>query len=318
MKSAANPLNNNDHLLINEVAGLREIVAEKEAELKQNAAQLTQKDRRIEELLDTIQLLRQKRFGRSTDKVNKDQFNLFDEAELESLLEELEEQVKLPEQESTDVSASQPAVKKNKPIRRPLPESLNRVEKIIDLTAEEKQQMGDRWVLIGYDCSEQLAVIKRQHYVIVIKRAKYAAINDKVSGAEQSIKIAPRPSQILPKSIAHSSVIADVITAKFVDGLPFYRQEKIYARDGMDLSRQTMSGWIIQLQEKLSPILQLMKQILYEGSVLHIDETRLQVHKEPGRESTQLSYVWVYKGGPVDKPVVLYQWHFMGSELLKF
>lgn len=294
MNLTANLLNNNVNSLQKEVIGLRQAVEKK--------------DQQIEQLLDAIQLLRQKRFGRSADQVNKDQINLFDEAELDNLLEELEKQVTQAEENQADTLANQPPVEKMKPVRRPLPENLKRIEKIIDLSDEEKQKMGENWVLIGYDTSEQLAVIPRQHYVIVNKRAKYAAINEDIAGAEQGIKTAPRPTQIIPKSIGHSSVIADVITAKFVDGLPFYRQEKIYARDGIDLSRQTMSGWVVQLQEKLSPLLQLMKKVLYEGDVLHIDETRLQVLNEPDRDNSQQSYMWVYKGGSVGQPVILYQY----------
>jgi transposase len=65
--------------------------------------------------------------------------------------------------------------------------------------------------------------------------------------------IAPRADQIIPKSIAHSSVIADIVTRKFVDSLPLYRQEMIFARDGIELSRQTVSGLVIQLHERHSP-----------------------------------------------------------------
>jgi hypothetical protein len=79
------------------------------------------------------------------------------------------------------------------------------------------------------------------------------------------IRIAPRPDQILPKSIAHSSVIADVVVRKFVDGLPLYRQEVIYNRDNIDLSRQTMSGWIMQLHERLTLLMTVMKRLLYQG-----------------------------------------------------
>lgn len=71
--------------------------------------------------------------------------------------------------------------------------------------------MGENWKLIGYETSEQLAVIQRQHYVVVTKRAKYAPVNERVTGGEQGIKIAVRPDQILPKSIADASVIADVV-----------------------------------------------------------------------------------------------------------
>jgi len=284
------------------VIELREIIQRKDTELKQKRQQ-------IEQLLDYIQLLRQKQFGRSSEKSDKSQINLFDEAELEALIAELDEQLNAGQEVPVEAPApDKPPAQKKKPVRRPLPADLKRIEKIIDLSEEQKQGMGDDWELIGYEKSEQLAVIPRQHYVIVTKRAKYAPINDEVSGAEQGIRVAPRPDQIIPKSIGHSSVIADVVAAKFVDGLPFYRQEKIYARDGIDLSRQTMSGWIIQLEAKLSPLMQAMKQQLYEGRVLHIDETRLQVLNEPNRDNTQQSYMWVYRGGLPDKLVIWYQY----------
>lgn len=282
-----------------EVIQLRDVV-------KENERTIDEKKQRIEQLLDYILLLRKRQFGPSSEQFNKDQINLFDEAELEQLLEELA--LPADSDEETSSTQKQEKTEKEKPVRRPLPAHYNRIEKIIDLSDEEKSAMGDDWVLIGYDTSEHLAVIPRQHYVIEFKRAKYAPKNDDVTGAEQGIVIAPRANQIIPKSIAHSSVIADVVTRKFVDGLPFYRQEKIYAREGVDLSRQTMSGWVIQLHEKLSPLMQLIKWQLYGGKVLHIDETRLQVLNEPGKENTQLSYIWVYVGGPPDNPVVWHQY----------
>ena len=282
-----------------EVVQLRDAVKEKEHAL-------TEKAQRIEQLLDYILLLRKRQFGAKADRVNKDQVSLFDEAELEQLLAELD----VPSDADENESGSQKNAKgeKKKPVRRPLPANLDRIEKIIDLSDQEKAAMGDDWTLIGYDTSEQLAVIPRQHYVIAFKRAKYAPNNDKVTGAEQGIKIAPRPDQILPKSIAHSSVIADVVVRKYVDGLPLYRQETIYRRDGIDLSRQTMSGWMIQLHEQLTPLMAVMKRLLYQGRVIHIDETRLQVLNEPGRENTQVSYMWVYGGGPPGSPVIWYQY----------
>lgn len=296
MKSTAFTLSDNPDQLKAQVIELRGAVEEKEQAL-------AEKEQRIEQLLDYILLLRKRRFGASADRPNKDQIALFDEAELEQLLADLE----LPE-----VVDSKPTIREKtqskKPVRRPLPAHFNRVEKVIDLPDEEKAAMGDDWTFMGYDISEQLAIIPRQHYVIQYKRAKYVPINEEVAGGEQGVRIAPRPNQILPKSIAHSSVIADVVTRKFVDGLPFYRQEAIHAREGIDLSRQTMSGWVIQLHERLTPLMAAMKQLLYQGPVIYIDETRLQVLNEPGRENTQVSYMWVYGGGAPDKPVIWYHY----------
>ncbi len=93
-----------------------------------------------------------------------------------------------------------------------------------------------------------------------------------------------------------------------MDGLPFYRQEVIHDREGIGLSRQTMSSWVIQLHERLSPLMAVMKRLLYQGRVIYIDETRLQVLNEPGKDNSQLSHMWVYGGDPPGKPLIWYQY----------
>ena len=240
------------------------------------------------------------------NSIPAEQLKLFDEAELEALIGELE--AGLEEPTAPESKPSTPQKPKARAVRRPLPEHLPRVERLIDLPEAKKQAMGADWTFIGYDESEQLAVIPRQPYVILFKRAKYVPVNEAVPGAEQGVVIAPRAPQILPKAIGHSSLIADVVVGKFVDALPLYRQEKIFAREGIDISRQTMAGWMIQLDEKLTPLMVAMKALLYQGQVIHIDETRLQVLDEPGREATQQSYMWVYRGGPAEKPVIWFQY----------
>jgi transposase len=274
--------------------------------LREQKETLGEREQHIQQLLDYITLLKRKRFGPSTDRIPADQLKLFDEAELEALIAELE--AGLEEPTAPESKPPPPEKPKARPVRQPLPEHLPRVERVIDLPEADKQAMGSGWSFIGYDESEQLAVIPRQPYVIRFKRAKYVPVNEEVPGAEQGVVIAPRAAQILPKAIGHSSLIADVVVGKFVDALPLYRQEKIFAREGIDISRQTMAGWMIQLDEKLTPLMAAMKGAFYQGRVIHIDETRLQVLNEPGREATQQSYMWVYRGGPLDKPVIWFQY----------
>ncbi|VAW84805.1 Mobile element protein, partial [hydrothermal vent metagenome] len=307
MNLAAILLPNDPAQLKAEVVQLRGTVIEKEQAIAEKEHTINEKKQRIEQLLDYILLLRKRQFGSSADRPNRDQLNLFDEAELEQLLADLDDSPS-NQDDSEPKAKEKDGSEKKKPIRRPLPAHLDRIEKIIDFSEKEKAAMGDDWTLIGYDTSEQLAIIPRQHYIIEYKRPKYVPNNDEVTGAEQGVKIAPRPNQIIPKSIAHSSVIADVVTRKFVDGLPFYRQETINAREGIDLSRQTMSSWVIQLHDRLTPLMAALKQTLYRGRVIHIDETRLQVLNEPGRKNTQLSQMWVYGGGPPDNPVIWFQY----------
>lgn len=89
--------------------------------------------------------------------------------------------------------------------------------------------------------------------------------------------------------------LADVMTKKYVDGLPLARQEKIWARQGVELSRATLANWVIQCtQTWLKPLYRHMKQALLEDAVIHADETTVQVLKENGKTATSESRMWVY------------------------
>ena len=101
--------------------------------------------------------------------------------------------------------------------------------------------------------------------------------------------------------------MADIAVAKYADALPLYRQEQLFARDGVELSRQTMSGWMVALEAPLKPLMAAMKALLGEDPVL-LDETRVQVLAEPGCEATQQSFMWVYRGGSPERPVILFDY----------
>lgn len=234
------------------------------------------------------------------------QLKLFDEAELETLIKELEGDLEArAETEERPPETKETGEAKGKPVRRLLPAHLPRVEHLIDLSEEEKAATGGDWAAIGHEVSEQLAVIPRQYYVVAYKRIKYVPRNEEAAGAEVGVKVAPRPAQIPPKSIAHGSLAAAIVTAKFVDAMPLYRQEKAFAREGIELSRQTMAGLLIQLGERLTPVAEAMGKLLRQSRVIHIDETRLQVLREPGREAEQHSYMWVFCGG---QPVIWFHY----------
>ena len=132
MDSAVLALPNDPDQLKAEVVQLRGAV-------KENEQTIAEKEQRIEQLLDYILLLRKRRFGASADRPNKDQITLFDEAELEQLLADLE----LPEGIDAEPKAQKKTQsQRKKPVRRPLPAHFNRVEKVIDIPDEEKAAMG--------------------------------------------------------------------------------------------------------------------------------------------------------------------------------
>lgn len=116
------------------------------------------------------------------------------------------------------------------------------------------------------------------------------------------------PPQPIPRSIASVGLLAYICIAKYVDGLPLYRLEAILRRFGVDIPRATLAEWMIRLGELILPLLNLLRDLLLGHDLLQMDETTVQVLKEPGRPPTSKSYMWVQKGGPPGKEVILFDY----------
>ena len=102
-----------------------------------------------------------------------------------------------------------------------------------------------------------------------------------------------RPDRLLKHSLASPSAATDVMTQKYVDGIPLARQEKIWKRDGIELSRATMANWVIQCaQSWFEPIYRQLRKALLDQSVIHADETVVQVLKEEGKSASSESRMW--------------------------
>ena len=105
-----------------------------------------------------------------------------------------------------------------------------------------------------------------------------------------------------------SGLLAYVVTAKFCDSLPLYRQEKQFARIGVELSRRTMADWMIAVSQAGAPLMKVLQGRVRSGPLSQLDETAVQVMDEPGRQNTALSYMWVARGGTPETPVILYHY----------
>ncbi len=127
-------------------------------------------------------------------------------------------------------------------------------------------------------------------------------------GCEGSLRTAPVPLHVLPKIKATESLLAHIVVSKIHDRQPLYHLEK-YGR-AVDVSRETMARWIIQLTAPLMPVFNLMKDEVIEYDIASIDATTLQVLKEPGRLASTKSYVYCIRGGPPGKSVVLYGYNY--------
>lgn len=254
-----------------------------------------------------VRLLRNEIFGRKSEKrpiVDDKQVLLFNEAE--QVFDEKKQK------DAAEESFVVPVHRRRKPGRKPLPPELPRIDIIHDLDESEKVcGCGQQRIRIGQEVSEKLDYVPAKIQVERHIRYKYACpdcegVDDE--GAP-TVKIAPLPAQLLPKSMATGGLIAHIVTSKYEDALPLYRQEKIFGRLGIELPRATMAGWMIKTAERATPIIELLGQEIRSGPVVNIDETTVQVLKELGRANTTDSYMWVFRGGDPQRPSLVFQYH---------
>ena len=260
---------------------------------------------RISHLEEQVQLLRSKLYGKKSEKVitrkDIDQLALFDEAENDEVVES---------KEPADEVTVAPHTRKKRG-RKPLPIDLPRVDVTYDIPDAEKQcECGCEKACIGKETAERLDYVPAQIRVIRDIRLKYACRN--CEGTESdgpTVSIAPVPPQIIPKSICTAGLLSHILVSKFADALPFYRQEKMFARLGVDLPRATMANWAIHAASRMRVLIDLLEKEIRSGPLINIDETPVQVLDEPGRSNTTKSYMWVFRGGTPEKPALIYQYH---------
>ena len=198
---------------------------------------------------------------------------------------------------------------KNSRSQKPFPANFPRVKKEIDLPDSKKRcpLHGTKLEKIGSVVTERLHIIPAQLQVIEESRPTY-----KCSCCEAEEKPSfTKPDQetrAIPGSFATEDLIAYVIANKYVDGLPLYRQQRIFERLGIDLSRTTMSGWVMKIAELAAPLMQLIHEELLNSKVLHGDETTIQVLKESGKSAKSKSYVWTL-GRQGLKPLIFLKYY---------
>jgi transposase len=306
----------------------QQLLAQNEAQLKNQILLLSDKDRELEKkqcqldecaehiawLEETLALLKSQRYRHSSEKLDGLQGMLFDESEMDASIREIQERLDKEKQDRETKRAAQNqerAAKRppeNRPRRKPLPDHLRRLDIDVDVSAEDKHAMGDEWEFIGWECSEQLACQEREYFVKRIRRAKYVRKQQHPLDKSDGIKVAPVLPVMLPRAIADASLLAKIVTAKFVDALSFNRECKVLEREGVDISYSTLCSYPIQLHERLEPLKALFYEYAADQRLWHLDETSLQVLQEPGREPRQKSYLWAMRAGPIGKQLVMFHY----------
>ena len=119
---------------------------------------------------------------------------------------------------------------------------------------------------------------------------------------------ATMPPQLLPKSQASAGFMAYVVTSKYADAIPVYRQCHMLNRAGLDVQRHTLCQQVVKAGECMQPLINLLIDHALSYPILQMDETPLQVLNEPGRKAQSKSYMWVMHGGPPQQRSVVYHY----------
>lgn len=186
-----------------------------------------------------------------------------------------------------------------------LPDDLPIETTLIDIPEEEKvcKETGVPLQKIGEEISHKLAYRPASYFLKRIVRPKYAHPEQE----EKGIIIASMLDSLLPKCRADESLLADIITRKFVDHLPLYRIAESFSRDGIAISRRLLSQWVLATGLALKPLYQTMKKRILESERIHIDESPVDIFDSP---KVRQGYMWVLVGGnSADPPYRYYEFY---------
>ncbi|MBU2797514.1 IS66 family transposase, partial [Acidithiobacillus sp. VAN18-2] len=255
----------------------------------------------IARLENTVAKLQRWRFGRRSEHLSKAQILLWEET-LETEIAVLETTI----DEATAVMAAESPVPAKRPRRHPgrtkLPDTLSRVEVHHDPLTCTCPQCGGALIQVGEEISEKLDFVPGHFQVIRHIRPKLAC---RPCGTIDSPAM---PAQVIDKGLPTPRLLAHVIASKYLDHLPLYRQEAMYLRAGMALSRATLCSWLGQGEYWLNILAGACKEALLQGYILHADETPLPV-LNPGNGKTNKAYLWVYRSqGDAVHPIVVFDY----------
>ena len=278
-------------------------IAERDAQIKEHQALIARQQQLLQLMEEELRLARLRKFGARSEKLPF-QGALFDEAELEVSLSEIEQQVDEAEEAIGQAKPRRPRRRK----ADGFDENLPRIQ--VHLELDEQEKAGATKTFFS-KVKEELDIVPARARVIEYRQEK--AVFDTEDGGQQ-VRAAARPVHPLGKCLGSTDLLAWVLTAKYADALPLYRLEGILQRHGGHVSRTTMANWIIRLTPVFQPLINLLREQQIGCDYLQADETRLQVLKETGKSAQSDKWMWLIRGGPPGKPIVLFEYDSSRSE----
>ncbi len=247
----------------------------------------------VDFLKEKIKYLARLAFGAKTDHIG---VSLFNEAELMAEIAEQAEALVPAEHDQKEEGKGNSKGKK-KP-RKIIPEGIPVERRVYDLPLAEIEAKGLH--KIGEEVTKELDYTPGRFKVIEHVTVKYASRDN-----DEMVIQTQRPAALIPKSVAAPSLLSHIVISKYEHHLPLYRQEQIYAKDGIYLTRAVMANWIMTLGKAVEPLINLLKDRQLEGSYLQCDETPYRVLTIDGVKVAKKSYFIVTCAWRPD-PIILY------------
>ena len=235
----------------------------------------------VQELSARIDYLTRRLFGPRSERFDPNQLHLFQSAG------------PAPAEAPPEEEQAPAKLKRKGHGRKPLPEDLPRKRVEHDVAPEDKvcPGCGADKVRIGEEVSEQLDYIPASLHVVEHVCLKYACKH-----CQEHVVQGSKPAQPIEKGLAAAGLLSHVITSKYCDHLPLHRQEAIFARQGVALSRKTLCGWVLQSAAVLRPVVDAMRERVLASCVIHTDDTPVQVQVPGKKRKTHRAFLWVYLG----------------------
>jgi transposase len=274
-------------------------IAQQGQQIESQAQTIQFKDAKIDSIMFELRRLKAWRFDAKTERMNAEQRQLFeetlaaDQADLEAQLAAL----KAASKKSDDTTDSNT---RRQPKRQALPEHLKRVDHHHE-PENTTCGCGQAMVRIGEDVSERLDIIPAQFFAHRHIRGKWAC------KCCQTLVQEPVEPQVIDKGMPTAGLVAHTTVSRFVDHIPYYRQEQINARSGVRTPRSTLASWSGQAGAALTPLYDAHRKFVLSCSVVHADETPVAM-LDPGAGKTKRAYIWAYARSGFDvSPGVVYE-----------
>ena len=282
-----------------------DIIAQKDAHILELTVKLESTQRQLTTLQHQMEQMLRRLYGRKSEQINPNQL-MFDSIVLQSLDQNKGNQ-QLPLETAAPV---QPAVVKPRKAsqhhgRVPIPEHLERVEILLDIPEEQKicPETGEPLKVIAVEISEKLEYRPGKLICNVYKRPQYAL--PEKADAFASVIAASMPEHPIAKCKADVGLLAHLIVSKFADHLPLYRQDGIFEREGVTITRATQSSWLMQVYESANRLEDTFRKAVCESDVVFTDDIPIPLQVK-GNGKLKKARLWAYVRRGTGPPLTAY------------